>query len=38
MLDARSKSIVFAWIVSDIAWALIFIAARKRHEERLGLC
>ena len=37
MLDARSKRIRFAWVASDIAWAVLFIDARKRHERRLGL-
>ena len=34
---ARSKRILFAWIARDIAWAVLFIDARKRHEKRLGL-
>jgi hypothetical protein len=37
MLDTRSKRILFGWIASDIAWAVLFIDARKRHESRLGL-
>lgn len=36
MLDLRSKRILVAWIASDIAWALLFIDARKRHEKKLG--
>ena len=36
MLDTRSKRILFAWIASDIAWAFLFIDARKRHERQLG--
>jgi hypothetical protein len=35
--DARSKRILFAWIACDIAWAMLFIDARKRHERQLGL-
>ena len=36
-LDTRSKRILFGWIVCDVAWVLLFIAARKRHERQLGL-
>ena len=32
MLDRRSKLILAAWIASDVAWAVVFIGARKRHE------
>jgi hypothetical protein len=37
MLDVRSKRILFTCIASDIAWALMFINARKRHQKRLGM-
>lgn len=37
MLDRRSKRILFAWIAIDIAWAALFVDARRRHEKQLGL-
>jgi hypothetical protein len=36
-LDRPSKLILFAWITSDVMWAIAFIRARKRHERQASV-